>query len=85
MKYTTEDYSDLLEGRLPCSDLEFELADKLIEANKRLQEQGQTYPLGAVSQQRELLIGYSKLTLGENYEAFEEFELKKIDEYLANL
>ena len=38
-----------------------------------------------VSQQRELLIGYSKLILGDNYEAFEEFELKKIDEYLANL
>jgi len=37
------------------------------------------------SQQRELLIGYSKLILGDNYEAFEEFELKKIDEYLANL
>ena len=38
-----------------------------------------------VMQQRELLIGYSKLILGDNYEAFEEFELKKIDEYLANL
>jgi hypothetical protein len=41
--------------------------------------------LFSVSQQRELLIGYSKLILGDNYEAFEEFELKKIDEYLANL
>ncbi len=41
--------------------------------------------LAPVSQQRELLIGYSKLILGDNYEAFEEFELKKIDEYLANL
>jgi len=30
-----------------------------------------------VSQHRELLIGYSKLILGDNYEAFEEFELKK--------
>ena len=38
-----------------------------------------------VSNRRELLIGYAKMTLKENYSAFEEFELKRIDEYLANL
>lgn len=41
--------------------------------------------LPIVSNRRELLIGYSKLILGDNYEAFEEFELKKIDKYIANL
>ena len=46
---------------------------------------GKNLAIHYVSQQRELLIGYSKLILGDNYEAFEEFELKKIDEYLANL
>lgn len=35
MKHTTDEYSQLLEGRLPTSTLEFELCDRLIE----LQEQ----------------------------------------------
>ena len=31
MKHSTEEYSKLLEGRLPTSTLEFELCDRLIE------------------------------------------------------
>lgn len=35
MKNTTEDYSRLLNGRLPVSYLEFELADRIIELQKQ--------------------------------------------------
>ena len=34
--YTTEDYSNLLNGRLPSSSLEFELADMVIDLKKQL-------------------------------------------------
>lgn len=33
----TEKYSNLLGGRLPCSDLEFELCDRLIDLEKRVE------------------------------------------------
>lgn len=36
MKYTTEEYSELLDGILPCSTLEFELCDKLIDLKREL-------------------------------------------------
>lgn len=38
-----------------------------------------------VSKRRELLIGYSKLVLGENYQAFEQMEIDRINRYLADL
>jgi len=37
-----------------------------------------------ISNQRELLIGYSKLVLKDNYEAFKQMEEQRIDEYLVN-
>lgn len=33
-KYPTEEYSKLLNGRLPCSDLEIELCDRLLDGQK---------------------------------------------------
>jgi hypothetical protein len=36
MKHTTEEYSSLLNGRLPSSSLEFELCDMLIELQKQV-------------------------------------------------
>lgn len=47
MKYTTEEYSELLEGRLPCSTLEFELCDKLIDLKRELASN--TEIIGSVS------------------------------------
>ena len=44
MANTTDDYSKLLDGRLPTSSLEFELCDRLIELEKRL-EAGQHEPI----------------------------------------
>lgn len=36
MKYTTEEYTELLDGRLPCSSLEVELCDKLMDLQREL-------------------------------------------------
>jgi NAD-dependent dihydropyrimidine dehydrogenase PreA subunit len=36
MKHTTAEYSELLNGRLPTSQLEFELCDRLLEAQSKL-------------------------------------------------
>lgn len=47
MKYTTEKYSELLDGRLPCSTLEFELCDKLIDLKRELANN--TEIIGSVS------------------------------------
>lgn len=36
MKHSTEEYSELLDGRLPTSTLEYELCDRLIELNEQV-------------------------------------------------
>jgi len=36
MKHNTKEYSELLNGRLPTSDLEFELCDRLIELQDKV-------------------------------------------------
>jgi hypothetical protein len=53
MKNTTKEYSELLNGRLPSSSLEFELADIVIDLKKQLL-------LHNVSQQREPLLAYHR-------------------------
>lgn len=38
MKHTAKDYSKILNGRLPSSSLEFELADRLLELEELLED-----------------------------------------------
>ena len=75
-KYDTYDFNENGESihSIKWADLNG-LADELVKL----------FAIPVVSNQRELLIGYSKIVLNHNYEAFKEFELKRIDEYLANL
>lgn len=56
----TEKYSNLLGGRLPCSDLEFELCDRLIELEKKVESLSLPSVIGSCT--------WDKLLEGENLE-----------------
>jgi len=63
-----------------------EIIEKYINGNLSIELVAKEICLLAdVSHKRELLIGYAKKTFREHYSAVEEFELKRIDEYLSNL
>lgn len=68
-------------------DTEYEYTEQhLINFAERYhQKQLELLAIPDASRYRELLIGYSKLVLGENYKAFEQAEIDRINRYLADL
>lgn len=61
-------------------------ADKIaIDLEQFAQEIVKLFAMPTDIQYRKLLIGYSKLVLGDNYQVFEQMEIDRINRYLDDL